>query len=252
MTTAERIADTTLPGHREAMGLAATEYQRFIDVLRGLDADDWARPTDCPAWDVREMVAHNLGNTEANASMREMAHQMRTATKRSKASGRELVDELTALQVDERGSLSPKQLVDRIEAAAPRAVAGRRRMPVVVRRYVRVDAPQPFGRMTLGYLCDTIFTRDVWMHRVDISRAAGRDMEIDADHDGRLVAAIVGEWAGHHDQPYDLVLDGPAGGRYRNGDGGDEIHLDAVEFCRIVSGRTDQSTDGLLATGVLF
>jgi hypothetical protein len=41
-----------------------------------------------------------------------------------------------------------------------------------------------------------------------------------------------------------LVLTGTAGGTYKQGTGGDELELDAVEFCRILSGRG--SGDGLL------
>jgi uncharacterized protein (TIGR03083 family) len=252
VTTTELTVDTTLPGHREAMVLGATEQQRLIDVLRSLSADDWTKPTDCSLWDVRATVAHNLGSLEANASLREMLHQMRIVTKRAKALGNQMVDEMTALQIDERASLTTAELLGRIEATAPRAIAGRRRMPSVMRRFVKIDAPSPFGRMTLGYLCDTIFTRDMWMHRIDICRATGKPLELTTDHDGRLVAAIVGEWAGRHDQDYDLVLDGPAGGHFRRGDGGVSLRLDAVEFCRILSGRESTSARGLLSTEVLF
>lgn len=252
MTTTELTSDTTLPGHREAMVLGATEYQRFIDLLRTLNPEDWARPTDCSQWDVRATVAHSLGSIELNASLREMAHQMRTATKRAKASGNPMVDELTALQVRERASITPAELLVRIETVAPRAIAGRRRMPSLLRRLVKVDTPPPFKQMTLGYLCDTIFTRDVWMHRVDICRATGKNMVLTDDHDGRLVAAIVGEWAGHHGEAFDLVLDGPAGGHFRQGYGGEQLRLDAVEFCRILSGRDVASARGLMSSEVLF
>jgi uncharacterized protein (TIGR03083 family) len=252
MTTAAVRPDTTMPAHREAMRLAATEYQRFVDLLHRLAPDDWAKPTDCPNWDVRDMVAHNLGSTEANASIREFAHQFRTSTKRAKTSGELLVDELTALQVEDRASLSPDQLRRQFEHSAPRAVAGRRRMPGVLRRRVKVDTPPPFERMTLGYLCDTIFTRDVWMHRVDICRATANPIELTAAHDGRLVAAVVGEWAERHGQPYNLELEGPAGGQFRRGDDGERMTLDAVEFCRILSGRAAPSAPGLLETEVLF
>ncbi|MFP5371880.1 MAG: maleylpyruvate isomerase N-terminal domain-containing protein, partial [Actinomycetes bacterium] len=40
-----------------AFRLAATEYERFLAVLRDLDPADWSRPTECPAWDVRAMAA---------------------------------------------------------------------------------------------------------------------------------------------------------------------------------------------------
>ncbi len=67
---------TTLPGHREAMELGATEYQRLIGVIRSLEPQDWTRMTDCTLWDVQAMVAHLLANMDQNASMREMAHQL--------------------------------------------------------------------------------------------------------------------------------------------------------------------------------
>jgi hypothetical protein len=120
-----------------------------------------------------------------------------------------------------------------------------------MRRLVRLDAG-PFGRMTLGYLVDTVYTRDVWMHRLDICRVTGREMVLDTDHDGRLVAAIVGDWAERHGQPFDLVLRGPAGGAFSQGEGAVRLDLDAVEFCRIVSGRERGHAEGLLRTEVLF
>src|SRR5215218_9192769 len=44
-----------------AMRLAATEYQRLTDAVDALQLQDWARPTDCTKWDVRELVAHIAG-----------------------------------------------------------------------------------------------------------------------------------------------------------------------------------------------
>ncbi|MDX1382582.1 MAG: hypothetical protein R3190_03005, partial [Thermoanaerobaculia bacterium] len=44
-------------------------------------------------------------------------------------------------------------------------------------------------------LFDTILTRDTWMHRTDLAEATGRPLELTADHDGRIVADVVAEWA---------------------------------------------------------
>ncbi len=63
-------------------------------------------------------------------------------------------------------------------------------------------------------------------------------------------ADAVAEWASRHDQPFRLHLSGPAGGTFRHGDGGPQLDLDAIEFCRILSGRAPG--DGLLATRILF
>jgi hypothetical protein len=102
----------------------------------------------------------------------------------------------------------------------------------------------------MGYLSDIIHTRDPWIHRIDISRAVGHEPVLTADHDGRIVADVVADWARRHGKPFMLTLSGPAGGTYVAGNDGDDIHLDAVEFCRMLSGREQAS--GLLATRVIF
>jgi hypothetical protein len=101
----------------------------------------------------------------------------------------------------------------------------------------------------MGYLLDTILTRDPWMHRVDIARATGRDLVLTSEHDGRIVADVVAEWARRHGQPFTLTLTGAAGGGFAR-DGGDHITMDAVEFCRILAGRAPGS--GLLDQEVPF
>ncbi|MEU0572132.1 maleylpyruvate isomerase N-terminal domain-containing protein, partial [Nonomuraea sp. NPDC005983] len=62
---------------RQAAALAAAEYSRFVDLVRSLGPEDWSRQTDCPAWDVRAMVAHVLGAMEFVASPRQSLHQLR-------------------------------------------------------------------------------------------------------------------------------------------------------------------------------
>ena len=63
------------------------------------------------------------------------------------------------------------------------------------------------------------------MHRLDIARATGRDMVLTPEHDGRIIADVVAEWARRHGQPFTLALSGPAGGQWRAGDGGDRSSL---------------------------
>ena len=54
-----------------------------------------------------------------------------------------------------------------------------------------------------------------------------------------------------HGQPFRLVLDGPTGGEFvKEGNDGDVLRLDAVEFCRVLSGRG--RGEGLLAQEVPF
>ena len=102
----------------------------------------------------------------------------------------------------------------------------------------------------MGYLLDVILTRDPWMHRVDIARATGRELELTPEHDGRIVADVVAEWARRHGKPFTLTLTGPAGGEYVSGENGEHITIDAVEFCRTLSGRATGT--GLLTQEVPF
>ena len=252
MTTATETIDvSTIPAldHDEAMRLAATEYDRFLDVVRGLQPDDWNKPTDCTEWDVRAMVGHNLGNFEGAASVRELASQQIKATRRARQEGISPLDAMTAVQVDERAELTTDELIARLERIVPRAVAGRRRPPAFLRNGIKLDLSEGRKR-PLGYLLDAVYTRDSWMHRVDLARATGRPMVLTPEHDGRIVANVVADWAANHGQPFRLVLAGPAGGTFVHGTDGEVHELDAVEYCRTMAGRA--SGDGLLRTGVLF
>jgi uncharacterized protein (TIGR03083 family) len=232
-----------------AMRLAATEYQRVVDLLRSLRPEDWAKPTECPGWDVRAMAAHLLGMAEMAASIREQLHQVKAAEKR----GGVFLDALTALQVDERSQLTPDELVSRFAKVAPKAARGRRWAPAFIRRRT-MPQRQLVGDQeeawTTGYLLDVILTRDPWMHRIDITRATGAAHVLTAGHDGILVDDVVTEWAQRHGRPFTLQLTGPGGGSWTVGDGGPQLELDVVDFCRAISGR--RSADGLLATQVPF
>ena len=228
------------------MELATVEYRRLDAVLRSLDADAWTAPTDCDAWDVRAMVAHLVGAAAAMASVRELARQAALGQRARR--GRDLVDGMNDVQVRERVERAPDELVDDLLATGARAVRARRRLPAAVRAVPLPFGP-PLGVRPVGYLMGRIYTRDAWMHRIDICRATGATLELTADHDGRIVDDIVDEWAGRHGQPYDLVLTGPAGGAWSRGDG-PGLELDAVELARTLAGRAPG--DGLLAHRVPF
>lgn len=235
------------PIDREEMTVLATEeYRRLLGLLEDLSPAEWSTPTVCDDWDVRLMVAHLLGAAEGNASMVETVRQLARGTRLAKRMGREQIDGINAVQVADREHLSPTELVDRLRAVAPRAVRGRHRTPGPIRR---ISVPDPVaGRLSMGHLMDVIYTRDEWLHRVDICRATGRELELTPDHDGRIVADVVAEWARTHGRPFELVLTGPAGGKFGTGSG-PSIELDAVDFCWAVSGRGGEMP---LDTQVLF
>jgi uncharacterized protein (TIGR03083 family) len=236
--------------HKEAMRLAGTEAERLLEVADSLNDADWSRATDCTGWDVKALLSHVLGAMEGNAKAATFVRQFMSATKAAKQSGRPMIDEMTAQQVRDHQNLSPAELRQRLRDLAPAAVRGRRRVPAVLRA-VPMKPGEPFeGTWKLGYLLDVVMTRDYWMHRVDLTRATGTAMRLSAEHDGRIVADVVGEWAREHGLPFTLHLDGPAGGHFGQGSAGEEFRLDATEFCRILSGRAQG--DGLLTHTVPF
>jgi uncharacterized protein (TIGR03083 family) len=234
-----------------AMRLAATEYARFVELLRGLDPADWERPTNCPPWDVRAMATHVLGMAEFVASMREMTRQTVKFVVRARRQHVSPLDAQTGLQVDEHADWSPQRITEAIAAVAPKAVAARRRLSKLMGR-----VPVPFKQepgpevWSFGFLAGTIFTRDVWTHRADIVAATGAPHHLTSDHDGVLIADLVAEWSARHAQPFDLTLTGPAGGHWQVGADGEQLTLDAVEFWRALSGRAP--AEGLLRTRAAF
>jgi uncharacterized protein (TIGR03083 family) len=249
MTTTIDIGDVRPITRPETVVLAEAETARMVALLRSLAPEEWALPTDCPAWDVRAMAGHVLGMTEGFMGLRRMAAMMWAA---QRAPGNEpMIDKLTAIQVAANADLEPAELVRRMEVAGPVQARWRgsrrllRRMPD--KEQMR-DGSVETWRM--GYIFDVILTRDTWMHRVDVTRAIGRPHELTAVHDGRIVADVVADWARRHGRPVTLKLSGPAGGTFAYGGGGDELALDAVEFCRILSGRAEGT--GLLAVEVPF
>lgn len=240
---------------RDAMTLAAAEYQRVVRALSTLAPEDWSKPTDCPDWDVRDLACHVVGMAAMAASPLETSRQQKLAAKDQAERGGAMVDSLTALQVRERAGLSPEDIVAEARKVAVRAARGRRLTPWFIRRRT-FPVPQLLNGAeelwTIGYLVDVVLTRDPWMHRIDLARATGRELEMTASHDGVLVDDVVREWAGRHGRPFHLELTGPAGGQWSSDLSGEpeSIRMDAIEFCRTLSGR--ETGVGLLSTEVPF
>jgi uncharacterized protein (TIGR03083 family) len=240
--------------HEEAMRLQAHELDRTLTLLRDLDDAAWSAQTDCPAWDIKAMYRHVLGACEAGASLRENLHQLRRGRSYRKQHGGPLEAALSFVQVTERAELAPAQIVEQMASIAPKTVRGRSRTPALVRNHAKMAVDGPVVETwTLGYLIDTIYLRDLWMHRVDVGQALHQPVELTPEHDGRIVADVVAEWGRRHGKPFVLDLTGPAGGTYAH-DGtlpeAEHISIDAVEYCRTLAGR--ERATGLLATVVPF
>jgi uncharacterized protein (TIGR03083 family) len=247
MTTSTAIDVTTIERitHDEAMAITAVENRKFAAQLRSLDADDWTKPTSCDLWDVRAMAAHVVGAAAAQISPREFFRQVRAGKPVVKEIGAQYWwDGMNEIQVRERAELTTDELIAEWVSNAERALAARTKMPRLITRLPLLNLPAPVGRQPLAYLFDIGFTRDVWAHRMDIAVATGHRMDLDDEHDGRIVADIVAEWAATHGEPFVLGLTGRACGTYTAGDGGEAIRIDTLDFLTILAERSE-------GTGVL-
>ncbi|MGW3495447.1 maleylpyruvate isomerase family mycothiol-dependent enzyme [Streptomyces sp. NPDC001020] len=217
--------------------LAEAEGRAALEVLEALRDEDWHRPTDCVKWDVRTLVSHLVAQCEDNISLATMLR--REITGRRRHPGKGSVDAHMAAQVDEHASASGPALVERFALLWPRAVRARRRRPGLMRR-ARIDSGMPGApRMSIGYLLDTIYNRDLWMHRVDLARATGQSVTV-GDHDRQIVEEVVRDLAlGWSEAPMALELTGPAGGAWLIGSGEPVavVRADAVAYMRALAGR---------------
>jgi uncharacterized protein (TIGR03083 family) len=232
--------------HAEAMAIAEVEADKVAAMLRALEPDDLAKPTDCPRWDVRALAAHVVGSAASQASPREFLRQVRAGRPVvAEIGGKYWWDGMNEIQVRERSDLSMQQLVAEWGYIAPRALKARRKLPRPIAKLPLLKLPVPVGRQPLGYLFDVGFTRDAWMHRIDLAEATGKPFNADAGHDGRIVADLVAEWATTHRLPFDLELTGPAGGHYTQGTSGEHVTIDAITFARTLAERA--RGDGVLS-----
>jgi uncharacterized protein (TIGR03083 family) len=254
--TMERIT----PGPA-ADALARSAYAALLADLASLTDDDWAKPTDCVGWSVRDMAAHLVGAAQGHASMRVFVGQYVWGVRHRQSYGGSGLDAMNQRQIDDQADLDDAALLALLGNLAPRAVAGRaRRARLLGWAPISLDAAGSWyegmpTRTTMGELCAVILTRDVWTHRLDLARAVGTAPSIDPLVDGPIVADIVSDWASRHGKPFTLVLTGPAGGMFGAGAGGQELTLDALDFARVMAGRRPDSAvpdSPLWATKALF
>jgi hypothetical protein len=125
-----------------------------------------------------------------------------------------------------------------------------RRLPIT-----RLFPDDPLPDPRLAYILDVIAARDVWMHRVDLSRATGRP-RVHGDHETEIVAQVVRDlgvaWSGPA-LVLELTARRAAAGRWARGRPDAAVRLDAVECLRLLSGRPMESRvdGGPEATGTL-
>lgn len=231
-----RVADIKGLTNREVMALAEAQQQALIGELERLSPEDWAKPTDCERWSVKDIVAHILGWAEATTSPREFMRLSRD-TRRVRKELDVKLDAQNEAQVLARRDLTSQELIEGLRTAGQRFLSVRRTF-VVLGRAIPFYHPV-IGPSNVRFMMGQIYTRDHFMHRIDIARATGRDLGL-GESERRLLMDLVRHWARASDADARLVLSGPAGGAFIAGSGRRAtITGDAVEFCRILAGRAE-------------
>lgn len=141
---------------------------------------------------VRTLVAHLVAQCED--SIRLGTALRRELLGRRRYPARNTVDAHMAVGVDDHLAASGPELVERFALLWPRAVRARRQRPGPLRR-IKINSGVPYlPRWRIAYLLDVILNRDLWMHRVDLTRATGRPFVI-GDHDQQIVAQVIRDLA---------------------------------------------------------
>src|SRR4051812_48122276 len=93
--------------------------QQLLDVLQGLQPDDWERPTAAAKWNVKDLAAHLLGGDVGNLSRRRDAY---TPSGQALSSWQELVSFINGLNeswVAAAKRMSPRVLCDLLAFTGP-------------------------------------------------------------------------------------------------------------------------------------
>jgi uncharacterized protein (TIGR03086 family) len=132
-----------------------------LDVLQGVEDDQWSAPSPCEGWTVRDVVNHMVGGAK-----------------------------IVSIELSGRGGdvnyavnhLRGLDPVDAYQAAAADAVAVFRNDPGLVDRVI----PMPWGPET-GRTVATMFMGDHFVHAWDVARATAQSTDLDPDLAERLM-----------------------------------------------------------------
>lgn len=239
-----RAAHIAALGRDEVIPLAQIELDRFLALIETLTPAELDLPTDCALWTVRAVIAHQASHVFGLTHWRHTLDQFNPLRLRAyRSRGMSILDAANQRQVDQRADWSLAQLTGEIRTHRADSLAGRQHFPFLLRQ-MRVGAPGYDGSVSVGELIDSIYTRDMWMHRADLCRATGREMHLTADHDGRINTLIVRDLDRDLRRWLDgravlLRLTGRIGGEWVLGAGTAQaaITLDVMTFNRMASGR---------------
>ncbi len=238
--------------HGEAETLAGEELARFVGVLESLGQEEWATPTAFAGREAGEVGSHVAKTCTFLALWSEFKHPHDPRHLLPEAL--HLRDMLNHSEAQPKSGEPPAQVLGELRRAGPEALETLQHLSLPLRALPIPAGATGLHLIPLGHLTDFLFTVDVWLHRLDICLATGREMVQTLTHDGRLVELVLRELA--HNRKFTqalgetavaLALSGPAGGWWWFGHN-NEAHLPvatvrmlALDFLLLVSGRLSLS-----------
>jgi uncharacterized protein (TIGR03083 family) len=222
----------------EAYKLLDIELGRFLALVENLAPEDWARPTACMAWNVRDILAHQAGGYASGTGYGAMFRQYGRLPK----PGQLAEDAVNAFQLKERAGKSPSELIAELRKVGPVAAY---KWATQFRLFKPVSIPHAVvGKLSMRHLMWVIHSRDTWMHRLDICRATGQHFKVTREHDGRITELVMVDVAACLARKYEgpalaFELSGVAGGCWTIGNGqpAATIRMDVLDFNIFASGR---------------
>jgi uncharacterized protein (TIGR03083 family) len=193
------------------------EYRAFVDLVAGLDADAWRRPTRCVGWQVRDVAGHVLG---------------------------QLIDTVTGAA----GTRSADEQAAEMRQHSPRALAAQ--LQTGAESFAQLLSalddtnwigPSPIPRFTLGQGVHALLN-DAYVHRDDIRTALAMAPDRGpglADSLDFVLGVLIRSGAVSAGPSVARLLDIPAAG-FTEATG-----LDAHEFLLAATGRLDAARIGL-------
>lgn len=176
--------------------LFAVERGRLIELLAGLNAADWERPSPCPGWTVLGLCSHLVGDDLGLLARHRDRHFGTPAPAGSEADFAVWLDELQAEWVRAARRLSPRLVIDLLRWAGPQICA----------MFTGQDAGARTGAVSWAgpdlvpaWLDQARELSEYWIHRQQILQALERPSDLRADLAGPVLDGM--RWA----YPYRLA-----------------------------------------------
>ncbi len=175
---------------RDVRPLLVEERAALLDLLGGLDATDWDRPSPCPGWSVQDVVAHVLGEDLGLLARGRDEHTCGEIPPQSTYRG--LVDALNASNqqwVAAARRLSPRQLRTLLATSGEELAAHFAAADLTAPASVAWMGPEPVP----AWLDIARHYTERWVHQQQVRAAVGRP-GLDGDrHLGAVLRTFV--WA---------------------------------------------------------